>query len=189
MSDVTTILERINSGKDSDAAEDLLKVVYEELRALARSKMNREKPGHTLQPTILVNDAWLKLFPQGKNPKFANRSYFFRAAGNAMHLILVDHARRKTAMKRGKREELSETQFSEFAHPAPNELILAVHEALERFGKVDAHTATLVELRFFVGMSMEEIAGSLGIPKRTVERDFAYFSAWFHREFSKELSI
>ena len=189
MSDVTNILERLNSGKDPNAAVDLLSVVYEELRIMARARMSREKPGHTLQATVLVNDAWLKLFPAGTNPKFENRPYFFKAAGNAMHLILVDHARRKNAAKRGKKEEMSDTQFAEFVHPAPDDLILAVHEALERFGKIDVHTASLVELRFFVGMSMEEVANTLGIPKRTAERDFAYFSAWFHREFDKELKV
>ena len=187
MNDVTKILERLNSGRDAHAAEELLSVVYRELRDMAQTEMNRERPGHTLQPTVLVHDAWLKLFPEGSSPQFASRAYFFAAASNAMRRILVDHARRRDALKRGHRTELSETQVAEIAHPAPDDLMLAVDSALDHFAKLYPDTASLVELRFFVGMTLQEAADALGIPKRTAERDYAYFTAWFRREFAKDM--
>lgn len=187
MSDVTVLLDAVNSGKKPHATEELLAAVYNELRVMAQAEMRREKPGHTLQPTVLVNDAWLKLFSGGKTPKFNGRAHFFGAAANAMRRILVDHARRKRALKRGKREELSETEFAQFAHPSTDELILAVDEALGKFAKVDTATARLIELRFFVGMTMRDAAEALGIPLRSAERDYKYFSAWFRREFELDL--
>jgi RNA polymerase sigma factor (TIGR02999 family) len=192
MSDVTRILEKINAGGDPHAADELLSVVYNELRVIAKSKMEHERPGHTLQPTILVHDAWLKLFPEGQNPKFKGRAHFFGAAARAMHRILVDHARRKYAKKRGgdfQRVDLSDAEFAEIAHPAPTEMILAVDEALKRFAEMDKTTTDLVELRFFVGMNMEEAAAALGIPERSGERLCAYFTTWFRREFGKDLNI
>jgi RNA polymerase sigma factor (TIGR02999 family) len=188
MSDVTTILEKLNSGEDPRAAEELLKAVYSELRKMAQGKMKGEKPGHTLQPTILVNDAWLKLFPEGQNPTFKGRAYFFGAAANVMHNLLVDHARRRNALKRGVRVEKSETEFAEFSHPAPDELVIAVDEALKTFAETDKDTAKLIELRFFVGLKMKDAAEALGVSVRSAERDCAYFMAWFRREFGKEMN-
>jgi RNA polymerase sigma factor (TIGR02999 family) len=190
MSDVTRILERIHAGGDPRAANELLSLVYTELHHIAEGKMARERQGHTLQPTVLVHDAWLRLFPEGRNPQFKGSAHFFGAAAQAMHRILVEHARRKKAVKRdGHRVELSDTQFAEIAHPAPAELTLAVDEALERFAALDATTRSLIELRFFVGMTMEEAAAALGIPERSGERLCAYFTTWFRREFGKGLNI
>jgi RNA polymerase sigma factor (TIGR02999 family) len=189
MSDVTQILEKVNTGKDPKAREELLKAVYQELRVMAQSKMNRERPGHTLQPTILVNDAWLKLFPEGQNPQFKGRAYFFGAAAEVMRRVLIDHARGRNALKRGVRVEKSETEFAEFSHPAPDELLIAVDEALKRFAETDKDTAKLIELRFFVGLSMKQAAEALGISVRSGERDCAYFMAWFRREFGKEMNL
>lgn len=189
MTDVTSILQKLDASEDPVAAEDLLKAVYSELHQIAEAKMRMQPPGHTLQPTLLVDEAWLKLFPQGQNPKFNGRAHFFGAAAKVMHRILVDHARRRNALKRGKREEMSEAEFAALAHEAPDDVILAVDEALKTFAQTDASTARLVELRFFVGLSMKEAADALGISLRSAERDCAYFAAWFRRQFGNEVSI
>ena len=189
MSNVTQLLAAAG-GDDPKAAEELLKAIYEELRIMARGKMAHEKPGHTLQPTILVNDAWMRLFPKGSPAKFENRAHFFGATGEVMNRILVDHARRRLTQKRGgklKRAELSETQFAELTPPAKDEVIMAVDEALKKFAKVDPATASLVNLRFFVGLNMKQAAEALNITLRSAERDYAYFSAWFRREFGAEM--
>jgi len=191
MSEVTQILERISTGNDPQAQEEMLKAVYNELHIIAQAKMANERPGHTLQATILANDVWLKLFPNGKSQKFENRAHFFGTAAIVMHRILVDHARRRLAKKRGVNPHktlLSDTQFAELAHTAPDEVIEAVDEALEKFTKIDKETAKLVELRFFAGLSMQEAADVLGISKSSAERDYAYFSAWFRREFGSGIN-
>jgi RNA polymerase sigma factor (TIGR02999 family) len=191
MSNVTQILERVRAGNDPKAQEELLNEVYNELRIIAKAKMANERPGHTLQATILANDAWLKLFPDGKSAIFENRGHFFGTAAIVMHRILVDHARRRLAIKRGgdlHKTQLSDTQFVELAHPASDEVIEAVHEALEKFAKIDKSTVVLVELRFFVGLSMQEAADVLGITKISAERDYAYFSAWFRREYGRDMN-
>jgi len=191
MSDVTQILEKISASKDPKAQEELLNAVYNELRIMAQAKMLNERPGHTLQATILANDVWLKLFPKGKSQKFENRAHFFGAASMVMHRILVDHARRRLAQKRGinpHKTQLSDTQFAELAHTVPDEVIEAVDEALEKFAKLDEETAKLVKLRFFVGLTMQDAADVLGISKTGAERDYAYFSAWFRREYGRDMN-
>ena len=191
MSEVTQILKRISTGNDPQAQEELLKAVYNELHIIAQAKMINERPGHTLQATILANDVWLKLFPNGKSQKFENRAHFFGTAAIVMHRILVDHARRRLAQKRGvnpHKTQLSDTKFAELAHTASDEVIDAVDEALEKFTKIDKETAKLVELRFFAGLSMQEAADVLGISKSSAERDYAYFSAWFRREFGRDMN-
>jgi RNA polymerase sigma factor (TIGR02999 family) len=191
MSNVTQLLVAAG-GDDPKAAEELLKAIYGELRIMAKSKMALEKPGHTLQPTVLVNDVWLKLFPEGNSTKFESRAHFFGTASVVMHRILVDHARHRLAQKRGgklKRAELSETQFAELTPPATDEVIMAVDEALKKFEKVDPATASLVNLRFFAGLSMKQAAEALNVSLRSAERDYAYFSAWFRREFGNEMEI
>jgi RNA polymerase sigma factor (TIGR02999 family) len=185
MSDVTKMLERINAGDDPKAAEKLLNAVYEELRIIAQAKMANEKPGQTLQATILVHDAWRKLFPGGKSTKFANRKHFFGAAAGAMRRILVDHARQKNALKRGKKVDMTETAFANLEHPASDTKILDVDDALKRFAGVDPITAKQVELRYFAGFTMEDAAKTLGISKSSAERDYGYFKAWFKREYLK----
>ena len=187
MSDVTLLLAAAGDDNDPKAKEKLLKAVYEELRKLARLKMTKERLGHTLQPTILANDAWLKLFPKGKAPKFQNRAHFFGAAAMVMRRELVDHARKRDAIKRGKKVEISETELGNIEHKSTDEIIIAVDEALNKFAETDKTTAELVEQRFFLGFTMKESAKNLGISLSSAERDYAYFKAWFKREFGKEM--
>jgi len=182
MSKVTLLLAAAGDGNDPKAQEKLLKAVYEELRQLGRYKMANERPGHTLQATILAHDAWLKLFPGGKTPKFKSREHFFGAAAQVMRRVLVDHARKRNAIKRGKKVEMSETEFGNLECKATDEEIMAVDEALAKFAKIDKATTALIELRFYLGQSMKEAAKTLGRSLSSVERDYAYFKAWFKRE-------
>jgi RNA polymerase sigma factor (TIGR02999 family) len=189
MSDVTRILEKLATGGHSEAANELLSLIYDELRDIARSKMAKESPGHTLRPTALVNEAYSKLFPEGRNPKFTGRPHFFAAAATAMQRILVDHARRKKADKRdgGNRVDLPDSQMVEVAHPAPPDEILAVDEALKRLAAQDQISADVVTFHYFVGMTMRETADALDISKRQAERFWAFAKAWLRRELGKDL--
>src|SRR5688572_2691284 len=165
MSEVTQILREIKDGKQ-ESAEQLLSLVYTELKRIAAQKMAGEAPGNTLQPTALVHEAWMKLVGEG-DPHFENRAHFFTAAAEAMRRILVDAARRKQAAKRGSgaaREELKEEHWVEHG---PSEELLAVDEALDLLAKEDPSAANLVKLRYFVGMSMNEAATTIGMPLRT----------------------
>lgn len=180
MNDVTRILDAIQQG-DPKAAGELLPLVYEELRQLAAHKMAGEAAGHTLQPTALVHEAWLRLV--GHNPQsWANRSHFFGAAAEAMRRILVEHARRKLALKRGSGAERVELKESELVLSGPPDELLAVHEALDRLVLEDAAAAQLVKLRYFVGLTMEEAAAALGLSKRAAENLWTYARVWLRRE-------
>jgi RNA polymerase sigma factor (TIGR02999 family) len=189
MSDVTRILEKVAAGGHPEAANELLSLIYDELRVIARSKMANESPGHTLQPTALVNEAWFRLFPEGRNPKFKGRAYFFTAAATAMQRILVDHARRKLAEKRdgGNRVDLPDSELVEVAHPSPPDTILAVDEALDRLSAQDQISADLVKFHYFVGMTIGEAADALNISERQAERFWAYAKTWLRRELGKDL--
>jgi RNA polymerase sigma factor (TIGR02999 family) len=179
VSDVTHILEAMQRG-ESQAAGQLLTLVYEELRRIAAHKMAQEPPGHTLQATALVHEAWLRMLGDG-NGQFAGRAHFFAVAAEAMRRILVESARRKRSLKRGAgagREELTE---SHLVQTAPSDEMLAVDEALDLLGAEDPTCANLVKLRFFVGMTMEEAATALGLPLRTAERLWTYSRAWLRR--------
>jgi RNA polymerase sigma factor (TIGR02999 family) len=191
MSNVTEILERVNAGTDPNAAQELANVVYEELRIIARARMRNERAGHTLQPTALVNEAWLKLFPKDRSTKFSSHGQFFGAASKAMRRILVNYARERDAKKRGKKIEIDQLEFENAAFRnlkrPPDSVILAVNEALEKFAQVDPTTGRLVEMRFFVGLTMQEAAKVLRINKTQAERDYAYFKAWFKREYRTNL--
>jgi RNA polymerase sigma factor (TIGR02999 family) len=170
---------------ESQAAEALLPLVYDELRRIAAYKMARESAGHTLQPTALVHEAWLRMIGDG-NEQFQGRAHFFGVAAEAMRRILVESARRKRSLKRGggaQREELDE---SHLVVAAPSEEILAIDEALDRLAAKDAVSADLVKLRYFVGMTMEEAAAALGLPLRTAERLWTYARAWLRREINGE---
>src|SRR5262249_19702082 len=159
------------------AAEELLPLVYEELRKLAAYRMANEAPGHTLQPTALVHEAWLKL-GDGAEPKWENRRHFFGAASEAMRRILVDRARRRKVRQDagvGVAEELNE---SKFPAESSNDELLKVHEALDEFAKLDPIGAELVKLRYFVGMSMPEASQAIGIPLRSAERLWSFARAW-----------
>lgn len=180
MNDVTRVLNAIEQG-DVTAGEKLLPLVYEELRKMAAQRMAAEMSGHTLQATALVHEAWLRLAgPEEQN--WRNRAHFFGAAAEAMRRILVDHARRRQSQKRGggaSREELNE---STLVLAAPPDELLAVHEALDTLAKEDAAAAELVKLRYFVGMTMEEAAAAMNLPKRTAESLWTYARVWLHRE-------
>lgn len=182
MSDVTHILEAIQKG-NAKAAEELLPLIYAELRRLAAAKMAREQPGHTLQATALVHEAWLRL----GNGVFANRSHFFAAASEAMRRILVERARRKHREKRGGGAEHVDVAELEIAAPPGNEEeSLAVHEALDRLAAHDPRKAEVVKLRYFVGFSFEETAEVLGVSVITAKREWAYARAWLHQEIAAD---
>ena len=168
MSDVTRILESIEHG-DPKAADELLPLVYGELRRLAAAKMAREPPGQTLQPTALVHEAWLRLGADAQ-PNWQNRAHFLAAAAEAMRRILVESARRKLRLKRGGRQERVELEESAIAAPAEDEKILQVHEALNTLATEDPQKAEIVKLRFFVGLGHDEIAALLGVNEKTVRR-------------------
>ncbi len=184
VSDITQILERVEQG-DGKASEELLPLVYEELRRLAAQKMAQEQPGQTLQPTALVHEAWLRLAGESR---WNNRQHFFRAAAQAMHRILVDRARQRSAQRRGGR--LQQTELTDSKAPAtlPDDELLAVHEALERLAQRDPVSADLVNLRYFAGLSMAEAAQALGIPLRNAERLWTFAKTWLRKEISSEFS-
>src|SRR6186713_2521651 len=182
MSDVTRLLEAIQHG-DASAGEELLPLVYAELRQLARAKMAREQPGHTLQPTALVHEAWMRL----GETRFENRAHFFGAAAEAMRRILVERARRRHREKRGGGAEHLDVDELEIAAPLGNEEeSLAVDEALDQLAAQDTRKAEVVKLRYFVGFSFEETAEVLGISVPTAKRDWAYARAWLHQEIAAD---
>ena len=152
MNDVTQILERVQQG-DPSAADELLPLVYEELRRLAAHKMARETPGQTLQPTALVHEAWLRLVGDA-NPKFQGRAHFFGAAAEAMRRILIDNARRKRALRHGGGQQRVDMEEAEIAAAVNEDELLAVHEALDTLAALDKQKAELVKLRYFVGMTL-----------------------------------
>ena len=153
---------------EASPAEDLLPLVYDELRRIAASKMSSEAAGHTLQPTALVHEAWLRL--AGINGgQWQNRAHFFGAAAEAMRRILVDHARKRQSQKRGAGAAKEEIDENRLILAAPADELLAVHEALDGLAAEDPAAAELVKLRYFVGMTMDEAAEALGLAKRTAE--------------------
>jgi RNA polymerase sigma factor (TIGR02999 family) len=180
MSDVTSILEAAARG-DRASAEELLPLVYQELRILAAHKMAGQAPGHTLQPTALVHEAWLRL--AGNEPgRFAGRSHFFAAAAEAMRHILIDSARRKRAARHGGGQVRVDLQDVEIAFVADDDELLAVHDALDKLAAEDSKKAELAKLRYFVGMTFEEAAEVLGISVATAKRHWAYARAFLFEE-------
>jgi RNA polymerase sigma factor (TIGR02999 family) len=180
MSDVTCILERAERG-DPQAAEELLPLVYEELRKLAAARMAREAAGQTLQPTALVHEAWLRLVGS-EQQTWQNRSHFFAAAAEAMRRILIDKARRKLAQRRGAGASHVDVHELEISTPEGEDQLLAVHEALDRFAAKEPQKAELVKLRYFVGMKIEEAAEVLGISEATAKRWWVYARAWLFED-------
>ena len=177
MNDLTQILERAQQG-DPKAAEDLLPLVYEELRKLASHKMVNERANHTLQPTALVHEAWLRLGGEAQ-PDWQNRGHFFAAAAEAMRRILVERARRRMAAKRGGGAEVLDVDELEIPSPTTNDdALLDLHEALDKLAAVDPRKAELVKLRYFMGLSFEETAAALGIAVPTAKQWWAYTRAW-----------
>ncbi len=180
---MTQILDAIGQG-NSQAADQLLPVVYAELRRLAAHKMASESPGQTLQPTALVHEAWLKLVGQ-QSRKWQDRNHFFAAAAEAMRRILVDNARRKRTLRHGggqQRVELDDVKLLVENH----DHLLAVNDALEKFAAKDKQKADLVKLRYFVGMTIGEAAALLGISEGTAKRHWAYARAWLYTEIRAE---
>ena len=177
MSDLTRVLDRVQQG-DARAAGELLPLVYDELRQLASAKMARESAGHTLQPTALVHEAWLRLGGDAA-PSFQNRAHFFGAAAEAMRRILIERARRRVAAKRGAGAAMVDLDEIEIPSPAADDdQLLAINEALEKFAALDPRKAELVKLRYFVGMSFDEAATALGIAVPTAKQWWAYARAW-----------
>ncbi len=180
MSDVTQILDRARQG-DPQAAEELLPLVYEELRKLAAARMAHQSPGQTLQATALVHEAYLRL-TGGARDQWQDRAHFFRAAAEAMRCILIENARRKSRWKRGGRLERVELEGLELAAATPPDTLLVVQEALDRLAVEDAPKADLVRLRFFIGLSHAEAAKVLGQSEPTVKRHWDFARAWLLRE-------
>src|SRR5438094_3583976 len=185
MSDVTRILDAIQQG-DSNATEQLLPLVYEELRKLATHKMANEKPGQTLQPTALVHEAWLRL-TGGANQEWNGRGHFFAAAAEAMRRILVENARRKQRLKHGGRLQRAHLTTLDLAISSQDENLLAVNDALDKLAAHDPLGAQLIKLRFFAGLPNVEAARVLGIPERTAKRTWAYARAWLYEELKRTL--
>ena len=180
MSEVTRILTAIEQG-DAKSTDELLPVVYNELRRLAAHKMANEPAGHTLQPTALVHEAWLKLVaPTAQS--WQNRAHFFGAAAEAMRRILIARARRKGRQRRGSGAEHLDADEIEIASPVPDDQFLALNDALDRLAALEPQQAELVKLRYFVGLKIEEAAEVLGISKATAKRWWVYARAWLFNE-------
>jgi RNA polymerase sigma factor (TIGR02999 family) len=186
MSDVTLLLQKIEKG-DPAAAEQLLPLVYQELRRLAAAKMRRESAQQTLQPTALVHEAWLRLGGD-QQPAWQNRAHFFGAAAEAMRRIMIDRARRRRAVRHGGEQVRADSE--ELDNVADinrsDDQLLAVHEALDRFALEDPRKAELVKLRYFAGLTLEDAATALHIPLGTAKRWWTYSRAWLFRELSQE---
>ena len=183
MSDFTRILSAIDNG-DPRAAEQLLPLVYDELRRLAAQKMAGESPGQTLQATALVHEAYVRLVNTEKAQQWNSRGHFFAAAAEAMRRILVDHARRKRSQRRGGMHGRCELRDGDrIALPLDDEL-LDLDEALSKLASADPQAAELVKLRVFAGMTVEEVAQAQGVSARTVKRNWAYARAWLGRQLS-----
>ena len=186
MSDVTRILEAAQRG-DPTTADQLLPLVYDELRKLAAARMANEAAGHTLQPTALVHEAWLRLAGNDADAQFANRAHFFAAAAEAMRRILIERARRKGAGKRGGDWQRIDLDKVEIAAEADDDTLLLVNEALEKLAKEDANAAEVAKLRFFGGLTLEEAAQVLGVTERTANRYWAFARVWLFDEMRKTL--
>lgn len=181
MSDVTQRLSQIEDG-DPSAAEQLLPLVYDELRKLAAAKLAKEHPGQTLQATALVHEAFIRLVDVKNAQHWDSRGHFFAAAAEAIRRILVERARQKQSLKRGVEHQRVNIELDAIAGVAVNEDLLALDDALKRFVVLDPRKAKLVELRFFGGLSMEQAARALGLSISTAQRDWTYARAWLHRE-------
>ena len=188
--EVTEIVTRLKDagGSDRASAEELLPYVYDELRMLARRYLSRERPGHTLQPTALVHEAYIKLVDQSKMD-WQGRTHFFAVGAKVMRHLLIDHARGKGRAKRGgDRQKVTLADgLTPFGHRELDaEDLLALNQVLDRLAELDARQANVVELRFFGGLTVPEVALILGVSERTVEGDWAHARAWLKRELSRK---
>ena len=184
ISDVTRILEAAQQG-DPAAADQLLPLVYDELRRLAAAKMSNEAAGQTLQPTALVHEAWLRLVGN-ENQHWNSRAHFFGAAAEAMRRILVENGRRKRAARHGGGQARLDIHELELAAPAPDDELLAVNDALDKLAARDSKKAELVKLRYFVGLTTEEAAEVLGISVPTADRWWNFSRAWLFEEMERQ---
>jgi RNA polymerase sigma factor (TIGR02999 family) len=183
-SDVTTLLVALAHGEPS-AMDRLLPTIYEELKRLAAAQLRRERGEHTLGATALVHEAYLRLVDQ-RTVNWQGRAHFFGIAAQSMRRILVDHARRRSANKRSRDQQVTLDNAVAVAADSDSDEILAVHDALERLALLDPRQAQLVELRYFAGFTIEEAAELLGISTATASRDWAVARAWLHRELAAD---
>jgi RNA polymerase sigma factor (TIGR02999 family) len=183
MDDLTQLLNRATKERNV-SADQLLPLVYAELRRVAAQKMARETPGQTLQATALVHEAWIRV--GGENQSWENRAHFFGAAAEAMRRILIDRARSKRAERHGAGQERVNVDDVEIIAPVQDEELLAVHETIDRFAVHQPEKAELVKLRYFAGLTIEEAADVLGISAPTAKRFWAFARAWLFREISKK---
>lgn len=183
MPDVTQILNAIGRG-DAAAADELLPVVYQELRKLAATRLANEAPGQTLQPTALVHEAFVRLVDVDRQQEWDSRGHFFAAAAEAMRRILVDKARRKQRVRHGGEARRVDLDPDLLSNPDRRDDLLALDEALVRLEQTDGRKASLVKLRYFAGLSMQEAANALEISLATAERDWSYARVWLLRELS-----
>jgi RNA polymerase sigma factor (TIGR02999 family) len=184
MSDATVMLAAVNAG-DPNAAEGLLVLVYDELRRLAASKLASEAPGQTLQPTALVHEAWLRLVG-GESRTFKDREHFFRASAEAMRRILIDRARRKHTVRHGGEYQRVDFEVLDLAGPAVDDKLLVVSEALDKFAMEFPMQADLVKLRYFAGLTIEEVSEVLGISVSTAKNYWAFSRAWLLKTIENE---
>jgi RNA polymerase sigma factor (TIGR02999 family) len=184
MSDVTQILSQIESG-DPQVAEQLLPLVYDELRKLAAAQLAREKPGQTLQATALVHEAYLRLVGSDPSSQWAGRGHFFAAAAEAMRQILVNNAIRKKRPKHGGDRQRVDLDASATLSDAPNDEVLALDGALTKLAAAEPLSAKVVTLKYFAGLSIPQVAEALGISSRTADRRWAYARAWLHQELTR----
>ncbi|MBI2927347.1 MAG: sigma-70 family RNA polymerase sigma factor [Verrucomicrobia bacterium] len=180
MSEVTRLLDRAQHG-DPQAAEELLPLVYQELRRLAAHKMAHEAPGQTLQPTALVHEAWLRLTDSNRQ-EWRGREHFFSAAAEAMRRILVENARRKLRLRHGGGLERVAFDAVDLPIAQDDEKCLRVNEALDELAATDPRKAQVVKLRVFAGLQVQEIAGVMNASEKTVQRDWTFAKAWLSRE-------
>ena len=185
MNDLTQMLQAIRRG-DGRASDELLPLVYNELRQLASARMAQEAGGQTLQATALVHEAWLRMVGAGDRT-WQNRAHFFGAAAEAMRRILVENARRKSRLKRGGGQIRLDVEDVDLAAATPDEKVLLMDEALEELKAQDPEKARLVVLKFFGGLTNQEVAENLGVTERTVERQWAYAKAWLFEKIQTQL--
>ncbi len=183
MSDVTRILVAIEQG-DAKATDELLPLVYEELRRLASRKMSREKPGQTLQATALVHEAYIRLVGS-ENQQWIGRTHFFAAAAEAMRRILIENARRKQRQKHGGGQHRVGLDDADIAIEEPSTNLIALDEALTKLAEEDKTVADLVKLRYFAGLTLSQAAEIIGVSRRTADRYWAYARAWLYQEITK----
>jgi RNA polymerase sigma factor (TIGR02999 family) len=185
MSDVTRLLDAVHRG-DQQAAGELLPLVYDELRKLAAARMAAEQPGQTLQATALVHEAYVRLIGAGQPDEWNGRGHFFAAAAEAMRRILINRARDKQRVKRGGNRTRLDLDSLAVVDDASDDDLLALDEALEHLAQESPPCADLVKLRFFTGLTQQEAAAALGLPRRTADRHWAFARAWLYQRLTKD---